>query len=54
MIAISAFGANPVDIAIYPRADTDNARDNLTGKNSYVLHFEKDALSPVRIKASSQ
>lgn len=47
MIAIAAFGANPVDIAIYPRAETDEDGNFLTGKNSYVLHFEKDALPPV-------
>ena len=50
MIAIAAFGANPVDIAIYPRAETDEDGNVLTGKNSYVLHFEKDALPPVKDK----
>jgi len=50
MIAIAAFGANPVDIAIYPRAETDDDGNVLTGENSYVLHFEKDALPPVKDK----
>ena len=50
MIAIAAFGANPVDVAIYPRAETDDEGNTLTGKNSYVLHFEKDALPPVKEK----
>lgn len=50
MIAIAAFGANPVDIAIYPRAETDEDENVLTGENSYVLHFEKDALPPVKDK----
>lgn len=48
MIAISAFGANPVDIAVYPRAENDDDGDVLTGKNSYVLHF--DSLPPVKDK----
>ena len=50
IIAIAAFGANPVDVAIYPRAETDDEGNTLTGKNSYVLHFEKDALPPVKEK----
>lgn len=48
MIAISAFGANPVDIAVYPRAENDDNGDVLTGKNSYVLHFDK--VPPVKDK----
>ena len=48
MIAISAFGANPVDIAVYPRAENDNNGDVLSGKNSYVLHF--DEVPPVKDK----
>ena len=48
IIAIAAFGANPVDIAIYPRADTDNDGSTLTGKNSYILHFSE--LPPVQSK----
>lgn len=50
MIAIAAFGANPVDIAIYPRAETDEDENILTGENSYVLHFEKNALPHVKEK----
>lgn len=50
MISIAAFGANPVDIAIYPRAETDEDGNVLTGENSYVLHFKKDALPPVKDK----
>ncbi|MBQ7733651.1 MAG: DUF1254 domain-containing protein [Synergistaceae bacterium] len=48
MIAIAAFGANPVDIAIYPRAETDEDGLTLTCKNSYILHFSE--LPPVKDK----
>ena len=48
MIAIAAFGANPVDIAIYPRAETDNNGESLNGSNSYILHFSE--LPPVKDK----
>lgn len=50
MIAIAAFGANPVDIAVYPRAETDEDGNALNGANSYTLHFGKDALPPVKDK----
>lgn len=50
MIAIAVFGANPVDVAIYLRAETDEDGETLTGKNSYVLHFKKDSLPPVKDK----
>lgn len=50
MIAMGALGANPVDIAVYPRAENDDDGDVLTGKNAYVLHFEKDNLPPVKEK----
>jgi hypothetical protein len=50
MITIAAFGANPVDIAICPSAETDEDGNVLTGKNSYVLNFEKDALPYVKDK----
>ena len=47
MIAIEAFGANPVDVAVYMKADSDDAGEALNAENSYVLHFEPDALPPV-------
>lgn len=50
IIAVAAFGANPVDIAIYPRATHDSDGCILNAENSYVLHFEKDALPPTREK----
>ena len=46
LVAIGGFGANPVDVAVYMRANTDDAKDQLSGAHSYLLHF--DALPPVR------
>ena len=50
MVALAAFGANTVDVAIYPRAEADADGDTLTGQNAYVLRFEKGALPPVKDK----
>lgn len=50
MVALAAFGANPVDVAIYPRAEKDGDGDALTGRNAYALRFEKGALPPVKDK----
>lgn len=46
-ISIFGLGANPVSVAVYPKADTDAEGNVLTGENRYVLHFEKDQLPPV-------
>ena len=42
MIAVAALAANPVSIAVYPRADLDQAGDTLNGNHSYRLHIEKE------------
>ncbi len=47
LIALGGLGANPVNIAIYPKATTDNSGERLTGARCYVLHFEADELPPV-------
>lgn len=47
LVAIGGFGANPVDVAVYMKAGFDDAGDALSGENSYILHFEPDALPPV-------
>ena len=47
LVAIGGFGANPVDVAVYMKAGADDAGEALNAENSYVLHFEPDALPPV-------
>ncbi len=47
LIALVGLGANPVSVAVYPKATTDVSGARLSGKNSYILHFEKDSLPPV-------
>ena len=42
MIAVAALAANPVSIAVYPRADLDQAGDTLNGNHRYLLHIEKE------------
>ena len=48
LIALVGLGANPVSVAVYPKATTDCAGARLNGQDSYTLHFEKDGLPPVR------
>lgn len=48
LVAIAGFGANPVDVAMYLKADLDDAGEALNGENNYILHFEPDALPPVK------
>jgi len=40
MVALRGLGANTVDVAIYPKADTDSTGAALTGKKTYILHFD--------------
>ena len=47
LVAIGGFGANPVDVAVYMKAGSDDAGELLNGENAYILHFEPDALPPV-------
>ena len=47
LVALSGFGANPVDVAVYMKAGFDDAGEALNGKNNYVLHFEPGSLPPV-------
>ena len=46
-IALGGLGANPNYVAIYPRLDMVNG-EALDGSKSYVIHFEKDELPPVK------
>ena len=40
LVAIAGLGANPVDVALYPKTETDANGEALTGGKNYVLHFE--------------
>ena len=40
MVALAGLGANPVEVAIYPKTDTDETGAKLTGANAYVMHFD--------------
>lgn len=48
MVSIMGFGANPLSIAAYMKADHDETGDALNGKNSYIMHFEPGELPPVQ------
>lgn len=47
LISVMGLGANPVSVAVYPKATMDSDKDRLNGTNKYILHFEKDQLPPV-------
>ncbi|MBN1166908.1 MAG: DUF1254 domain-containing protein [Methanospirillaceae archaeon] len=47
IIAQVAFGANPTYVAIYPETAFDTENRKVTGKNRYILHFDKGMLPPV-------
>ncbi len=40
LVAIAGLGANPVDVALYPKTDVDTDGNKLTGEKTYILHFE--------------
>lgn len=48
VIALMALGANPVEEAVYPFAQTDANGDILVSEKKYVVHFDADKLPPVR------
>lgn len=47
-VAFFGLGANLPQDAIYPTAETDNHGKPLSGKNKYVLHFNKGQIPPVK------
>ena len=47
LVAIAGFGANPVDVAVYLKAEEDDKGEKLDAKNRYLLHFNADGLPPV-------
>lgn len=44
-VAVFGFGANTVEVAIYPRCTADESGEELVGTEDYILHF--DSLPPV-------
>ena len=40
MVALAGLGANPVEVAIYPRTGVDENGVPLNGEKTYTLHFE--------------
>lgn len=48
VIAFFGLGANLREDAVYPTAYFDQEGKQLSGKQRYVLHFDKDALPPVK------
>jgi hypothetical protein len=46
-VELAGLGANLQDDAIYPLTFVDAEGQRLTGKSSYVLHFEKNEIPPV-------
>ena len=44
-VAVTGFGANTADVAIYPRCAADENGDTFDGNQEYILHF--DTLPPV-------
>ncbi len=40
LVAIAGLGANPVEVALYPKLEVDADGNALTGEKSYTLHFE--------------
>ncbi|MBM4272980.1 MAG: DUF1254 domain-containing protein [Deltaproteobacteria bacterium] len=46
-IAYFGLGANLMEDAVYPSSFKDQEGQTLTGKQRYVLHFDKDKLPPV-------
>ena len=42
LIAVAALAANPVSVAVYPRANVDVNGQHLNGKHSYRLHIDPE------------
>ena len=42
LIAVAALAANPVSVAVYPRANVDSEGRHLNGNHRYRLHIEPD------------
>ena len=40
LVAIAGLGANPVEVALYPKLEVDEQGNALTGEKTYALHLE--------------
>lgn len=49
LISLVGLGANPVSVAVYPKATYSTDGKRLNGKDDYVIHFEKDGLPNVEV-----
>lgn len=48
IVALMGFGANPIDVAAYMKAECDETGEALNGKSSYAMRFEPGELPPVQ------
>lgn len=46
LIAYAGLGANPVSVAVYPKAETDGGGEPLDGNHKYRVRFDTKALRP--------
>lgn len=46
LIACAGLGANPVSVAVYPKAETDEAGERLDGRRAYRIRFDAASLRP--------
>ena len=46
IVAVTGFGANPTDMAVYPSTEIDNEGNLLNGNNNYVIRFEAGEFPP--------
>lgn len=50
LVALEGLGANPIDVAMYPKTVVDSEGERLNGANRYLLHFNGGELPPVKEK----
>lgn len=46
-IGLMGLGANPTYVAIYPQIKQDSQNIQLSGNNTYIIHFDKGMMPPV-------
>ena len=48
LISLVGLGANPVSVAVYPKATNASDGSRLNGKDDYIIHFDKEGLPKVQ------
>lgn len=48
LVTLEGLGANPLNIAMYPKTTVDSDGERLNGSNRYLLHFNGGKLPPVK------